>query len=142
MADRRARMKGEAPATIQVYPLDPTKPAAMPNDNSVEHYRASQSESPAPTWRNEVTLRSLEQIAEYEPGEYAVRVTVPVLMVVAENDRTAAADLALGAYGRIPGPKRLVLLPNAQHFDAYHGDGFEKASTVAAEWFVEHLHPA
>ncbi len=60
---------------------------------------------PAPAWRNEVTLRSLEQIAEYEPGEYAARITVPLLMVVAENDRTAAAYLAFAAYGRIRGSK-------------------------------------
>jgi hypothetical protein len=42
----------------------------------------------------------------------------------------------------MPGSKRLLLLPNAQHFDAYHGDGFEKASAAAAQWFVEHLFPA
>jgi fermentation-respiration switch protein FrsA (DUF1100 family) len=60
-----------------------------------------------------------------------------MLMVVAALDHLTPADLALEAYQRAREPKKLVLLPGG-HFDAYVKD-FETASSVARDWFLQHL---
>lgn len=51
------------------------------------------------------------------------------------------ADLALEAYNRALQPKRLEVLPTG-HFDAYVGEGFQRASGAAREWFAQHLQQA
>ena len=92
----------------------------------------------APSWRNEVTLRSVEMFTEYEPASYAGFVSpTPLMIVVALGDVLTVADLALAAYERALGPKRLVTLKGG-HFDAYVAD-FVGASQPAVEWFTEHL---
>jgi len=93
----------------------------------------------APAWRNEVTLRSAEMSREYEPGTWVARISpTPLLMIVASQDTLTPTDLALEAYNRALEPKRLIMLPGG-HFDPYTGAGFEASSTVARDWFVQHL---
>jgi fermentation-respiration switch protein FrsA (DUF1100 family) len=92
----------------------------------------------APSWRNEVTLRSVEMLTEYEPGIYVDRIApTPLLMVVAAGDHLTVADEALGAYNLAREPKELLLLSGG-HFDAYVAD-FDRAAGGAADWFVRHL---
>jgi fermentation-respiration switch protein FrsA (DUF1100 family) len=77
-------------------------------------------------------------LGEYEPGSYIERVSpTPLLMVIAAGDHLAVADEAFAAYNRALEPKRLLVLRGG-HFDAYVSD-FEKSSSAARDWFVEHL---
>ena len=137
-ADREARFRGEPPAMIAVVAEDPTKtPCALPTPDSWQWFTET-GRTRAPAWRNEVTLRSLEMLMEYEPWVYIDRVApTPLLMVVAANDVLTPTDLALEAYNRALEPKKLVLLPGG-HFDAYTTD-FDLAAGAARDWFVEHL---
>jgi uncharacterized protein len=97
--------------------------------------------SRAPGWRNEVTLRSVEMLSEYEPGAYIAQISpTPLLMVVAVQDHLTVADLAIQAYGSALEPKRLVMLKGG-HFDAYVAD-FDTSSAAAVAWFRQHLHEA
>jgi uncharacterized protein len=134
-ADRQARARGEAPAMLPVVDADPTAQSALPTPDSYEFF----SEYEGSSWKNEVTLRSLELFQGYEPGEYLKRISpTPLLMVVAPNDRLVAGELACEAYESAAHPKKLVLVPGG-HFDAYVGRGFEISSAAARDWFVEHL---
>jgi fermentation-respiration switch protein FrsA (DUF1100 family) len=134
-ADRLARARGEAPAMIPVVDADPTAPSALPTPDSYEFFSAYEGTS----WRNEVTLRTLELFQGYEPGEYLKRISpTPLLMVVAPNDRLVAGELAAAMFETAAQPKKLVLVPGG-HFDAYVGRGFEISSGAARDWFVEHL---
>ena len=134
-ADRLARARGEAPAMMPVVDADPTAPSALPTPDSYEFFSAYEGTS----WRNEVTLRTLELFQGYEPGEYLKRISpTPLLMVVAPNDRLVAGELACEAFETAAHPKKLVLVPGG-HFDAYVGRGFEISSGAARDWFVEHL---
>ncbi len=135
--DRAARYRGESPAMVPVVDPDPLAVSALPTPDSWEWFSEA-GKGQAPAWRNEVTLRSVEMLMEYEPSAYLERISpTPLLMVVAALDHLTPADLALEAYQRAREPKRLVLLPGG-HFDAYVKD-FDAASGAARDWFLEHL---
>jgi fermentation-respiration switch protein FrsA (DUF1100 family) len=135
--DRRARMQRKPPAMLPVVSEDPAGPAALPTPDSWTFFTET-GRTRARSWRNEVTLRSVEMFMEYEPGSYVGFISpTPLMMVVALGDHLTVADQALAAYERALAPKRLVTLPSG-HFDAYVA-GFDAASRAATEWFVQHL---
>lgn len=138
-ADRAARYAGEPPAIIQVaYSDDPAEPAALPTADTHEFFFGPVRER-ATTWRNEVTLRSVEMFTEYEPGDYLPRISpTPLLMVVAAEDHLTVADLSTAAFGRAHEPKRLIVLPGG-HFEAYVGAAFAVSSAAQRDWFVRYL---
>jgi uncharacterized protein len=135
--DRLNRFRGGVPAMLPVVAEDPLAPSALPTPDSWQWFTET-SRTRAPSWRNEVTLRSIEMFAEYEPGTYLPWISpTPLLMLVARQDHLTPADLAIAAYERANEPKKLVILPGG-HFDAYV-KGFEESSGSARDWFVEHL---
>ena len=138
-ADRASRFAGNAPAMIPVVSQDPLGPCALPTADSWAFFSETQS-ARAPAWRNEVTLRSVEMLTEYEPGEYIARVSpTPLLMIVAAGDHVAVADEAFAAYARALEPRRIEVIEGG-HFDPYV-EKFEQASGAARDWFVRHLKP-
>ena len=135
--DRAKRYAGEAPAMIPVVDADPMAPSALPTADSYTWFTETGA-ARAPSWRNEVTLRSVEMFWEYEPGAYAQYVSpTPLLIVVAAGDHLTVCDLAIEAFEQAREPKRLVILPGG-HFDAYVA-GFDGAAGAATDWFSEHL---
>jgi fermentation-respiration switch protein FrsA (DUF1100 family) len=137
--DRRQRFAGEAPMTLPVVAEDPLAPSALPTADSWQWF-SDTGGTRAPSWRNEVTLRSVEMFLEYEPGIYIGWISpTPLLLVVARDDHLTVADEAIAAYNAALEPKQLALVPGG-HFDAYVA-GFEMASGAAREWFVKHLQP-
>jgi uncharacterized protein len=136
-ADREARFRGEAPAMIPVVDADPMAASCLPTADSWEWFSQTGG-TRAPSWRNEVTLRSVEMFWEYEPGAWIQWISpTPLLLVVAQGDHLTVSDLAIAALERAREPKRLAVLPGA-HFDAYT-TGFQGASGVARDWFAAHL---
>lgn len=135
--DRRQRYAGHTPAMSPVVAEDPSAPSALPTADSWEWFTQTH-QSRAPSWKNEVTLRSIEMFLDYEPGAHIAHISpTPLLMIVGLTDHLTAADQALAAYERALQPKRLLTLKGG-HFDAYIQD-FEAASSAACQWFSEHL---
>jgi fermentation-respiration switch protein FrsA (DUF1100 family) len=135
--DRRARYAGQPRAMIPVVAQDPTAPCALATPDSWQWFTET-GKMRAASWRNEVTLQSVEMFTEYEPGAYIEWISpTPLMMVVAAGDHLTVADEALSAYNRALEPKRLVLLSGG-HFDAYVKD-FTTAGGAARDWFVQHL---
>jgi len=135
-ADRRARYAGEKPAMIAVV-AESSEPSALPTPDSFAWFTET-GRTRAPSWRNEVTLQSVEMFTAYEPGAWIRFVSpTPLMLVVALGDHLTVADEALAAYEQALEPKRLVCL-NGGHFDAYLRD-FDSASGHARDWFVTHL---
>ncbi|GAA5128315.1 alpha/beta hydrolase [Pseudonocardia adelaidensis] len=136
-ADRVARFAGDPPAMVPVVAEDPLAASALPTPDSWAWFTET-GKTRAPSWRNEVTLRTVEMLGEYEPATYIGRVSpTPLLLVVAREDHLTPAHLAINAYEQAREPKKLVILPGG-HFDAYT-KGFDAASGAARDWFVEHL---
>jgi fermentation-respiration switch protein FrsA (DUF1100 family) len=135
--DRRNRYAGKPPAMIPVVVENPAAPSALPTADSWAWFTET-CKIRAPSWRNEVTLRSVEMFTEYEPGAYVGYISpTPLLLVVAQGDHLTVADEALAAYERALEPKKLEILAGG-HFDAYVKD-FEAAAVPARDWFVAHL---
>ncbi|HEY1760069.1 MAG TPA: CocE/NonD family hydrolase [Bryobacteraceae bacterium] len=135
--DRARRMSGEPPTLRRiVYERDPSENPIYPAPDVRGWFLASAKDAPA--WRNEVTLRTLEFARAYEPGIHVPHISpAPLLMIVALQDFTSCTDLQLAAYNQALEPKKLVTLAGG-HFAPY-GEAFEKASSAARDWFVEHL---
>ena len=136
-ADRLARFQGAAPAMVPVVDKDPLAPSALPTPDSYAWFTETH-QLRAPSWRNEVTLRSVEMFTEYEPITYMPYISpTPLLLLPAHNDVLTPTDLAIAAYEKAREPKRLQILPGG-HFDAYV-TGFDASSGPARDWFVHHL---
>jgi uncharacterized protein len=137
--DRAARYTGGAPAMVPVVSENPMVAAALPTADSFQWFTETAADR-APSWRNEVTVRSVEMFTEYEPGTYLPWISpTPLLMLVAREDHLTPAELAIAAFQRANDPRRLVIMPGG-HFDAYV-KGFEASSSAARDWFTEHLSP-
>ena len=99
-ADREGRATGKEPQMVAVVTDDPLGAAALPTPDSFQWFTETGA-TRAPSWRNEVTLRSVEMLTEYEPGVYIDRVSpTPLLMVIGAGDHLTVADEALAAYNR------------------------------------------
>jgi uncharacterized protein len=137
-ADRESRFAGGAPAMVPAVDADPLASVMMPSADAWEWFSRGSKER-APSWKNEITMRSVERVSEYEPGDVIHRISpTPLLMIIAEDDNVAPAELAFAAYERAREPKELVVIPGG-HFDAYAGDGFAQAAGAAREFFVRKL---
>lgn len=133
--DRLNRMNGAEPMRIKVFSTE-DEICSLPPQVSARFIKASEDEDPL--WKNEVTLRSLELMGEYEPGAIIHLVDVtPILMIVGLRDTVTPADVALEAYNRALEPKRLLTFPGG-HFAAYY-QFFDQTSAAARDWFLQHL---
>jgi hypothetical protein len=142
-ADRLERFRGRPAKTVPMV-VDPSAGGAA-SHASADAWRFFTGQDAPPEdqwrfgkWRNEITLRSLELYSEYEPGSFIERIApTPLLMIVGDQDVVCPTDLTLAAFNRAHEPKRLELY-HGGHFSAYT-DQFERASSIAAEWFAKHL---
>jgi uncharacterized protein len=127
-SDRLARARGDAPAMVP----------AFAEDSESVRFAMSRPPEQRRNWRNEITLRSWELYDEYEPGAPIERISpTPLLMIVGIKATMTPAEDALAAYNRAREPKRLVTVPGSHY--AVYGDQFQRTSTAARDWFVEHL---
>jgi fermentation-respiration switch protein FrsA (DUF1100 family) len=74
----------------------------------------------APSWRNEIAARSLLQLVRYRPHRVAARLTMPVLLCVAERDRYAPPELARRVAAAAA--RSVLRVYPIEHFDAYLGE--------------------
>jgi fermentation-respiration switch protein FrsA (DUF1100 family) len=96
--------------------------------------------APGSTWRNQVTLRNaFGTEPAFDPGICIGQVApTPLLAVVATRDHLAETALALEAFARAREPKRIEMI-DGDHFAAYHGEGFRRASSVSRDFLLECL---
>jgi uncharacterized protein len=138
-ADRLSRFQGNPPAMVPVVAEDPMAPSALPTPDSWQWFTETAALR-APNWRNEVTLRTVEALGEYNPVDYIDQISpTPLLLLPAHNDVLTPTRFAIAAYERALQPKKLEILPGG-HFDAYV-KGFEASSQPAVDWFRTHLAP-
>ncbi|WP_203363745.1 alpha/beta hydrolase [Bacillus sp. REN10] len=138
IAYRKARYTGAPVEHIPVVSKDnqncaQTHPEAYP-------WFTKMSKEVAPTWKNYITLESMEHYLEYFPAANMDIISpTPLMMIVATEDGITPPDAAIEVFhSKAKEPKKLVKLPKG-HFDVYNGETFEAAQQAATSWFVEHL---
>lgn len=135
-ADRMRRMAGSPPMMMPVVAEDPMRPAAMPMADAWEYTVAHQRESD--TWKNEITVRSMELASTYEPATLIHMISPrPMQMIIGTTDRVTTPDIAQAAFARAGEPKNLALVEGG-HFDLYYKK-FDEAVGLAISWFKTHL---
>lgn len=134
--DRVSRAIGGAPAVLPVTSAQPDTPCALAGEDA--HRFFAETAEFAPSWRNEVTLRSAEWSRKYVPAALIERIApTPLLMIVADEDFVTPVDLQLGAFSRAREPKALKIIGGG-HFTPYVTH-FEETSAAAADWFRSYL---
>jgi uncharacterized protein len=112
--------------------------AALPDDPKISAYTA-QSEELFPTFKNEMTLDSLEHVLLWAPIHVIHRLApTPLLMVTGVEDSVHAIDEVLKAYERAWQPKRLELLP-VDEIGLSIEPGLGMSMNLAVEFFDQHL---
>ncbi|MFZ6028703.1 MAG: alpha/beta hydrolase [Chloroflexota bacterium] len=81
----------------------------------------------------------LQHIIEHNPEEEIGNVACPTLILAAENDIVTPPAEAQALYECARGVKRVVLLPNCRHYDAYAGEPFEKGIAETIAWYSSYL---
>lgn len=135
-AERARLVQGEKPATIQFVAPDPSVPAAFPESRSYEFY--TKTGEAISSWRNEITIRSLDRWLEHDVSGFIKHISpTPLLMLVAEQEQISPTDLQIAAFAEAREPKKLVVVPG-DHYAAYQ-EQFSVFASEAANWFVQHL---
>ena len=100
---------------MAVVTQDPSVVAVTRKEDAYRFFTETGA-SRAPSWRNEITLRSIEYAPGYLPAAYTPYISpTPFLLVLAEGD-ALPMDVAIAAYKRAGEPKRLVVL-KCGHYD-------------------------
>ncbi|HEY7360157.1 MAG TPA: alpha/beta hydrolase [Streptosporangiaceae bacterium] len=116
-------------------------PAIASADPKLAGYVA-QAEELFPTFRNQMTVESLEHVLLWAPVNLIHRLApTPLLMVTGVDDQVHAIDEVLRAYDRAWQPKRLELL-QVDEFGLSIEPGLGQSMNLAAGFFDEHLRRA
>lgn len=111
--------------------------AALPGKEAYQWFKNASANAPA--WKNQVTVKSIEKIFEYNPQCFVhLNTTTPVLMVITSDDGITPSTDQLRTYELIRAPKKLIIVSGG-HFDASAGPGFEKFYKPAIDWFKNYL---
>lgn len=138
--DRRSRYGGAKGARIPVQG-PPGSLCAVPGDGEIAGFFDAMP-TRFPTWRNSITLESIEKIIEFSPWSYVHRIAPRPYLIIstAGRDVVHPAWTVAEMHERARPPKRLEFLPYDQ-LGLYVEPGLSRANAVAAEFFLEHLGP-
>ena len=134
-AEREARTAGAPPTMLPIVAAEPDSPCAFPGQEGWAWF----SSTGGPTWRNEVSLSSFENVRAYEPALWIEKIAPrPLLMIVTSNDVVTPTAHALEAFARAGEPKQLLRIEGG-HFAVYSGAGFEQCMTTTLDFLRTHL---
>ncbi|MEV5581169.1 alpha/beta hydrolase [Streptomyces parvus] len=105
--------------------------AAMTTDGAWDWHERQAAN--APSYRNEVTLASLWNLANYHPGEHLADITTPVHAVLATDDAITPAAAAREALSPIADVD-IVEIPQT-HFELFD-DHLQETIDLTTRWFT------
>ena len=133
--ERRRLARGEPPRRIPLTARPVEGHSAMPGDElAVGFIKAAEKNLPG--YRSDITLQSVEKVAEFFPDRITDLIAPRPLLIVTN----AAYDLhhplaqVQAAFDRAGEPKKLITFP-ITHYEMYAGQWFEASSRAAVEWY-------
>lgn len=109
--------------------------AAMPDPEAEQGFRAIVA--PGSLWRNEFAARLMLTLPTYRPGKASERLGMPLLVCVADDDRTTPPRPAVRTARRAPRGE-LRRYP-VNHFGVYLGDTFEQVVADQVDFLGQHV---
>jgi len=91
-----------------------------------------------PTWRNQVTARTVLEVAFNRPTRFAARVRFPLLAQIGDNDAVAPPAAAHRAAAKAGSHADVRTYP-VDHFDVYDGQGQQQALADQLTFLNRHL---
>lgn len=89
---------------------------------------------------SECYLASADAICDFHPQVAAANLThAPLLLVSGTDDAAVPVETVEPVYQAAPGPKRWILIPNANHNTLDSEPGLGVAASHAADWFTKYL---
>ncbi|KAH7080867.1 Alpha/Beta hydrolase protein [Paraphoma chrysanthemicola] len=136
--DRIGRAAGKPPMMIPVVDANILNRSAMTTRDSQQAMGGL--ENLDPNWKNECTLKSMENFRAHPGGSWIHRISpTPLHLTVAVQDAVTPSATALEAYNRALEPKE-VHFYNGSHYEAYGGfPHFENCIKVQADFFKRKL---
>jgi hypothetical protein len=132
---------------VRLYQGEPSRyiplfaPQGEPSIFGSEHYeRYHQATLNVPTYPNRVTIGSIGAMLESTPEAFIDAVSpTPLLMIVAEADKTTPAQIIEEVFEKAGEPKKLLSY-NGGHYDIYDDPAIRQFAIEAArDWFLEYL---
>ena len=115
---------------------------ALPTDDPKLAGYVAQAEELLPTFRNQMTVESLEHVLLWAPVQFIPRLApTPLLLVTGVDDQVHAIDEVLRSYELAFQPKRLELLA-VDEFGLSIEPGLGQSMSLAVEFFNQHLRRA
>jgi fermentation-respiration switch protein FrsA (DUF1100 family) len=140
LQDRIQRYKTGAVNYLKVVSLE-AEPCVFPGKEFYDEYMDLLVRYPKsnPTWRNGVTLESLEKVREFDAvGMIHHMAPTALLLIAAEKDSALPIDAIRETYKRASEPKALSVLP-INHFELYAEPWLTKSAGEAINWYNKYL---
>jgi len=140
LADRRKRYRTGQGDYIALTAMHGTgQPSAMPGDELAVAFTET-AEEQMPTYKAEITLESVEKVAEFFPDRVTDLIAPRPLLIVTNGsyDLHHPLEQVRVAYDRAGEPKKLVVLPY-DTVGLYSEPGLGVAMRHAVAWFDRHL---
>lgn len=132
-ADRRTRLDTGTSRLVDKYHI------MVPDPGTTAYYEEVVRRNPSLA-HAQITLESVERIMEFRPVDVAHRIAPrPLLVIAAERDVLVPPSQALALYEQALDPKRLVTIPDMNHFTVYKEGVREQVMGMAADWFDTHV---
>ncbi|MGW4026627.1 alpha/beta hydrolase [Streptomyces sp. NPDC005009] len=134
--DRKAQAQGEPAKTIRLHGEPaPGDPVMFSDEEGLEFVENMIHK--LPSFKNAITVSTLDHLFEMEVRAYAERITQPTLMILASEDTVAPVEEAREMFERIPEPKELIEYPG-QHYEIL-SNHFGEIIARSAKWMAETL---
>ncbi|MEU1054268.1 alpha/beta hydrolase [Streptomyces sp. NPDC005876] len=134
--DRQAQAIGEPARTIRLHGEPaPGDPVMFSDEEGLEFVENMIHN--LPSFKNAITVSTLDHLFEMEVRAYAERIAQPTLMILASEDTVAPVEEAREMFARIPEPKELIEYPG-QHYEILSRH-FGEIVARSAKWMAETL---
>lgn len=131
--DRRQRVLTGESRLVDKYHI-------MVPDPRTESYYADVVAKEPELAHAKLTMESPELIMRFRPVDVAAQISPRALLVIAaERDVLVRPTQATNLYERAEEPKKLVVLPEVNHFTVYQEGTREQVMALAADWYAKFL---
>ncbi|NJP98484.1 alpha/beta fold hydrolase [Nonomuraea sp. FMUSA5-5] len=132
--DRLKQAQGEPAMTIRLHgEASPGNPVMFSDHEGIEFVEKQIHH--LPSFKNAITISTLDRLFEMEVRAYAERIEQPLLMILASKDTVAPVEEAREMFEGVPEPKELIEYPG-QHYEIlsnHYSEIISRSSTWIAK---------